>query len=65
MPSIFRPNIILHIEDEPDWRRTVYGFLSDSDKIVKLGDGSGLVYVESTIEEELENGAVASEITRL
>jgi hypothetical protein len=62
--SIFKPNIIFHIEDDSNWREIVYDILNSPSYIEQLGNG-GLVYVESKIEKQVTDDLALEEVDRL
>jgi len=64
MKPEFRPNIILHIEDEERWRRIVRDTLPRYD-IITAAYGGQPKYVESTVTSELGSDDLEAEIARI
>ena len=63
MSLVFRPRTIIHIEDEPGWRNTVYDVLSDSHEITELMEGP-LRQTESTTQIELGKNDLQKELVK-
>ena len=61
MISIFKPNVILHIEDEKIWSDIVYNDLSKSDTILALFDNV-IVRAESFLKEEVSDTELQKEM---
>ena len=61
MISIFKPNVILHIEDEKIWSDIVYDDLSKSDTILALFDNV-IVRAESFLKEEVSDTELQKEM---
>ena len=64
MPPSFRADLVLHIEDEPDWRRRVSLTLTDSAKITEAYGGK-LKVVEYRGLGELPESKLEEEMAKL
>jgi hypothetical protein len=62
--SEYLPDLILHIEDEPDFITSFYGYMEDFDMLKALY-GSNPRIVRSQISDELDRGGLEAEIRRL
>lgn len=62
---IVKPNILLHIEDEPDWRRMLHETLMYFHPEVIDAYGGSLKFVESSVLEELDLSDLEAEVTRI
>ncbi|NCN38933.1 MAG: hypothetical protein COY38_03590 [Candidatus Aenigmarchaeota archaeon CG_4_10_14_0_8_um_filter_37_24] len=65
MALIFRPNTILHIEDEPKWKRFVFRVLSYSDIAGDVLGDSAPKLVESLLDAKVGDSELLVETQRL
>lgn len=64
MKPEFKQNVILHIEDDSNWKEIVYNQIRRSDKI-KFVYGDNLYYIDSTFEDALPQDNLEAEIKRI
>lgn len=62
--SIYKPNMILHIEDDITWSKILKRLLSRPEYSSQFGDGE-LIYVTSSIKEQVPDNVALDEVTRL
>lgn len=65
MPTLFRPNMLLHIEDDDTWQKYVQSILNKSSSIRALHNGDPLKSAVSTISKDVPELELTTEIARL